>query len=114
MPVVVRMRMIVLVVVRMFVMVMTGGGHDRLKDFFGFLERDVVALEHLAYGEVVLHQQVTIGELSGEVKVADLPSPVGSFARIGVGNLENGLRELLDEVVLLLREVECIAVVKGS
>ena len=108
---IVRMGMVV--IVGMVVMVMAGGCHDWLEHFFGLLERDVVALEHLAYGEVVLHQQVTVGELSRKVKVADLPSPVGSFARIGIGDLENGFRNLLDEVVFLLREVECIAVVKG-
>ena len=44
------------VVVGMVVMVMAGGCHDWLEHFFGLLERDVVALEHLAYGEVVLDQ----------------------------------------------------------
>ena len=63
-PMVVRMgmRVGVVVIVRMgmvvgmIVMVMACGCHDWLEHFFGLLERDVVALEHLTYGEVVLDQ----------------------------------------------------------
>ena len=97
MPVIVRVGMRVPVVMIMIVVMMvTGGGNDGLEYFFGLLERNVVALEHLADGEVVFDEKIAIGELSGKVKIAYLPSTMSRFARIGISDLEHLLGQLLD------------------
>ena len=93
--------MIVIVSVGMVVMVMTGCRHHGLKHFLGFLERDIVALQHLADCEIIFHQQVPVRELGGEVQVADLPSSVSRFLRIGIGHLEHGFGFLLDEITVI-------------
>ena len=103
----VRMRVLAMImVVRMVVVVMTGCGHDGLEYLVGFLVGDFVALEHLPDGEVVLDEQVALRELGGEMQVADLPSSVGSFTGIRIGDLEHCLRKLLYEVTFLAGEME--------
>ena len=99
MVVIVRVPMIV--VVRMVVMVMTGCRHHGLEHFLGFLERDIVTLQHLADCEIIFHQQIAVRELGGEVQVADLPSPVSRFLGIGIGHLEHGFGFLLDEITVI-------------
>jgi len=98
----------------MIVVMMTGGGHDGLEYFFGLLERNVVALEHLADGEVVFDEKIAIGELSGKVKIAYLPSTMSRFARIGISDLEHLLGQLLDLVALLIGEVKLVAMLQRS
>lgn len=113
MPVIVRVGMRVPVVMIMIVVMMvTGGGHDGLEYFFGLLERNVVALEHLADSEVVFNEKIAIGELSGKVKIAYLPSTMSRFARIGISDLEHLLGQLLDLVALLIGEVKLVAMLQ--
>ena len=116
MPVIVRVRvgMRVPVVMIMIVVMMTGGGHDGLEYFFGLLERNVVALEHLADCKVVFDEKIAIGELCGKVKIAYLPSTMSRFARIGISDLENLLGQLLDLVALLIGEVKLVAMLQRS
>ena len=113
MSVIVRMGMIVIVGVAVVVMVMPGCCHHGLEYFIGLLERYVVALEHLAYGKVVLDKQIIVGELSGKVQVADLPGPVGGFAGIGIGDFEDFLGKLLDDVLFLFVRKKHVPVSEG-
>ena len=121
MPVVVGMRMVVGVIVGMVVivgvavvvMVMSGCRDHGLEDFIGLLERYVVALEHLAYGKVVLDQQIIVGELSGKMQVADLPGPVGGFTGIGIGDLEYFFGKLLDDVPFFFVRKKHVTVGEG-
>jgi hypothetical protein len=70
----------------------------RVEDLGGFGEGDVFAGQHLTEGGVVGDTEDGVGELEGEMEVADEPAEAGAFGGGGEGDFENGLGTLGDQI----------------
>ena len=94
-------------------MTMTRRGHHRLEDFNRFLVGNASALEHEPNGKIAFDQQVRLGELGGEMKVAHLPCPVSGFLLVGIRHTKDLFGLLIYNVVPVLLGMKTNSVPEG-